>query len=288
MSDADPRRVPGDPPERRPAGTDDPHSDTGGWPPPAPGQPAYGPYGQPLPGQPGYAPPAYGQAAYGDQFGPGWQAGDGVYGRLAGPEQTRPPPPSRQPPRRAPRRTATAGMPLTLGLIVANVLAYLVQTAVPGLTERFGLSPLDVEAGQYERLITAAFLHAGVLHLASNMLALFIVGAPLERAIGSARFGVIYLASALGGSLLALALSPPNSLGVGASGAIFGLFGAAAVLYRRIGADFRGIGTLIGINLVISFALPGISWQAHIGGLVTGAVVAALVAGRRPRGRPGG
>jgi membrane associated rhomboid family serine protease len=170
------------------------------------------------------------------------------------------------------------------------VLAFLVQQAVPGLTERYGLNPASVEAGQYERLITATFLHAGLVHLASNMLALFIVGAPLERAIGSARFGVVYLASALGGSFLALALSPPNSLGVGASGAIFGLFGAVAVLHRRVGANFRGIGTLIGLNLVISFALPGISWQAHIGGLLTGVVVGALVGlrRRRPRGRPSG
>lgn len=287
MSDADPRRVRGATPDdgtgSAPAG---PYGETGGWPPPGPAfPPGNGPPGPafPPPGPaypPGYGPPG---AAVPPGYGPpGWQPGDQVYGRLAGP----PLPPAGPPPRRPPvRRSAVAGMPLTAGLIAANVLAYLVQLAVPGLTERYGLSPLDVEAGQYERLLTAAFLHAGVLHLATNMLALFIVGAPLERAIGSARFGVVYLASALGGSLLALALSPPNSLGVGASGAIFGLFGAAAVLHRRIGADFRGIGTLIGINLVISFAIPGISWQAHVGGLVTGAVVALLVAGRRPRAR---
>ncbi|HZB51844.1 MAG TPA: rhomboid family intramembrane serine protease, partial [Mycobacteriales bacterium] len=173
-----------------------------------------------------------------------------------------------------------------LVLVAINVVIYGIQTAVPGLTERYGLTRFDVEAGQYERLVTSAFLHASVLHLASNMLALYIVGAPLERAIGSVRLGVVYLASALGGSFLALALSPPYALGVGASGAIYGLFGAVAVLHRRVGADLRGIGMLILLNLAISFAIPNISWQAHIGGLVTGAAVAAVVSGRRPRRSP--
>jgi membrane associated rhomboid family serine protease len=175
-----------------------------------------------------------------------------------------------------------AGNPVTLAMIGLNVLAFLLQAADPALTDRFGMLPVAVEAGQWERLITAAFLHAGLLHLASNMLALYVVGAPLERVIGSGRFVTVYLASALGGSLLALVLSPPDVLGVGASGAVFGLFGALAVLHRRIGADARSITALIGINLVISFAVPNISWQAHIGGLVTGALVALLVAGRSP------
>ena len=85
---------------------------------------------------------------------------------------------------------------------------YLLQQADPALTARYGLLPVAVEAGQYERLITAAFLHASLLHLASNMLALYIVGAPLERVLGSGRYAVVYLASALGGSLLALAAQP--------------------------------------------------------------------------------
>jgi membrane associated rhomboid family serine protease len=94
----------------------------------------------------------------------------------------------------------------------------------------------------------------------------------------------IYLASALGGSLLAMLLSPPDTLGVGASGAVFGLFGALIVLRDRVGAEAGGVVTLIGINLVISFLVPGISWQAHLGGLLTGVVVAFLVRGRA---RPG-
>lgn len=255
MSELDPRR--GVPPSAE-------WADTGGWPPPAAGPRGYGP----APATPG----------------PGWQSGDSRYGRLSGPAG---PPPPREPEQRRPeqrrpqRRPATAGVSLTVILIALNVVAFLLQQAIPGLTERYGLNPAAVEAGQYERLLTAAFLHAGLLHIASNMLALFIVGLPLERAIGPVRFGAVYLTSALGGSLLALALSPANSLGVGASGAIFGLFGAVAVLHRRVGADVRGIGTLILLNLVITFALPGISWQAHVGGLVTGAVAGALVGIRR-------
>ena len=163
------------------------------------------------------------------------------------------------------------------------MLVYLLQVADPSLTYRYGLLPIAVEAGEYERLITSAFLHGSLLHLASNMLALYIVGAPLERVLGTARYLAIYLASALGGSLLALLLSPPDTLGVGASGAVFGLFGALVVLRNRVGAGARGVATLIGLNLVISFAVPGISWQAHIGGLVTGVVAALLLGGWRRR-----
>jgi membrane associated rhomboid family serine protease len=180
---------------------------------------------------------------------------------------------------------ATRGRtPITLGLIAVNVVVYLLQSADPSLTYRYGLLPLAVEAGQYERLLTSTFLHGGLLHLAFNMLALYIVGAPLERVLGTGRYLTIYLASALGGSLLAMLLSPPDTLGVGASGAVFGLFGALIVLRDRVGAEAGGVVTLIGINLVISFLVPGISWQAHLGGLLTGVVVAFLVRGRA---RPG-
>jgi membrane associated rhomboid family serine protease len=298
----------GQPEQRRPDGDwSQPYSETGGWPPPGPDQPRYGggpeltggpqQYGQG--GQRGAGPDPYGPSGHGPwEYGPGgydpegygpaspasWAPGDSRYGRLPGGRWGGPP--AQRPTRRpAPRR---ASNPITLALIAINVVVYLLQTADPQITYRYGLLPVAVQSGQYERLLTAAFLHAGFLHLASNMLALYIVGAPLERAVGSARFTTIYLASALGGSLLAIELSPPNSLGVGASGAVFGLFGALAILRNRVGADVRSIAVLIGINLIISFAVPGISWQAHVGGLVTGAVVAVIVAGRRPRARPPG
>jgi membrane associated rhomboid family serine protease len=169
------------------------------------------------------------------------------------------------------------------------VVVFLLQQADPTITTRYGLVPLFVEQGQYERLITAAFLHANVLHLATNMLSLYIIGAPLERVLRAGKYLTIYLLSALGGSLLSLWLSPQYSIGVGASGAIFGLFGALLILRRQVGAEASGLVVLIGLNLFITFAIPNISWQAHVGGLVTGVLVAlALQATDRVRRRPSG
>ena len=140
-----------------------------------------------------------------------------------------------------------------------------------------------VADGELYRLITAAFLHAGLLHLALNMFALASLGPVLESALGRSRFLVLYLLSALGGSTLSFLLAEPNTVGVGASGAIFGLFGAFYVVARRLGGDTRSILTLLVINLVITFAVPIIDWRAHLGGLVTGALVAAAFA-LAPRG----
>jgi membrane associated rhomboid family serine protease len=142
-----------------------------------------------------------------------------------------------------------------------------------------------VADGEYYRLVTAAFLHAGLLHLAFNMFALASLGPVLESALGRSRFLVLYLLSALGGSTLSFLLAAPNTFGVGASGAIFGLFGAFYVVARRLGGETRSILMLLVINLVITFALPFIDWRAHLGGLITGTVVAAgfAFAPRGPR-----
>jgi membrane associated rhomboid family serine protease len=176
---------------------------------------------------------------------------------------------------------------VTYALIGICVVVYILQQANPAFTGRYALIPVAVEDGQYARLITAAFLHAGLLHLGTNMITLYIVGTPLERALGPVRYLTVYLLSALGGSLLSVWLSPQFSIGVGASGAIFGLFGALVVLRRRVGAEAGALAVLIGLNLVISFTVPNISWQAHIGGLVTGVLVGLVIAGtdrlnRRP------
>jgi membrane associated rhomboid family serine protease len=176
---------------------------------------------------------------------------------------------------------------VTYTLIAICVVVYLAQQADPSVTARYGLIPIAVEQGQYARLITSAFLHAGILHLATNMITLYIVGTPLERVLRPARYLLVYVLSALGGSLFSVWLSPEFSIGVGASGAIFGLFGALLVLRRQVGAEAGGLAVLIGLNLVISFAVPNISWQAHIGGLVTGVLVALVLRGvdrlsRRP------
>jgi membrane associated rhomboid family serine protease len=195
-------------------------------------------------------------------------------------------------------RTAFGGlMPTQVGqvtrlLIALNVVAFVIQQVSSDFTERFALLPArtvfitggaqvlydGVANGEYYRLLTGAFLHANILHIFFNMYALLIVGPTVEAALGRLRFTVLYLISALGGSTLAYLLSPPHGLVVGASGAIFGLFGALFVVTRRMGAESGGIVGLIGINLFLSFALPNISWQGHLGGLITGAALAAAFA----------
>jgi membrane associated rhomboid family serine protease len=105
-----------------------------------------------------------------------------------------------------------------------------------------------------------------------------VLGPPLESALGRVRFLALYLLSALGGSVTAFLLAPANTLGVGASGAIFGLFGAYYVVVRKMGGSTSAIVGLLAVNLVITFAVPFIDWRAHLGGLVTGALVAAAMA----------
>jgi membrane associated rhomboid family serine protease len=139
----------------------------------------------------------------------------------------------------------------------------------------------------YWRLISAGFLHSGLLHIGFNMYILYWLGTMLEPALGHARFGALYLASLLAGSFGALLLSP-NAVTVGASGAVFGLMGAAFVMQRARGIDpmQSGIGPVILFNLLISFVIPNISIGGHLGGLVGGAA-AALAMERLGARRPG-
>lgn len=132
------------------------------------------------------------------------------------------------------------------------------------------------------RLFTAMLVHSGILHLALNMLGLWMLGRILEPMIGHGRFVTLYLIAGMGGSVAAALLSPGAAM-VGASGAIFGLLGALFAIGRQVGADVTGIVVVLGINLLIGF-LPGsnISWQAHVGGLVVGAVI-GLILGRTRR-----
>ena len=130
--------------------------------------------------------------------------------------------------------------------------------------------------GEWWRLITSAFLHAGIFHLATNMLGLYWLGRVLELLIGSWRYLLLYLASALSGAAGALWLSGPYDVTVGASGAIFGILGALLVLERRGAINTGGqIIALIVLNLLISF-LPGISIGGHIGGFIGGAILMLL------------
>ncbi|POX55030.1 rhomboid family intramembrane serine protease [Streptomyces sp. Ru72] len=130
-----------------------------------------------------------------------------------------------------------------------------------------------VAGGEWYRMVTSMFTHHEIWHIAFNMLSLWWLGGPLEAALGRLRYLAVYFVSGLSGSALAYLLASPTTETLGASGAIFGLFGATAVLMRRLNYDLRPIVALLVINLIFTFS-PGmnISWQAHIGGLVAGVI----------------
>lgn len=169
-------------------------------------------------------------------------------------------------------------------LIAINALVFLVQQGNDRVATRFALIPPYVADGEWYRLITSAFLHQGLAHIGFNMLLLWVVGSEIERALGWSRFLALYLVAGLGGATASYLFSPINIAALGASGAVFGLFGAYVVMARRVGADASGMYALIVINLVIGFRTPNIDYWAHIGGLVTGAVVGAAYA-HIPAGR---
>ncbi len=181
---------------------------------------------------------------------------------------------------------------VTFALIAINVVVFLTEgsfTFSGGPTGKIyeegalfgsirGVPTLGVAHGQWWRIITSGFMHENLIHIGFNMYVLYVLGQMLEPALGRLRFGTIYAVSLLTGSFGAL-LVTPHSPTVGASGAIFGLMGAAAVEMRarQIPIMQSGVGGLILLNLVISFTLPGISWGGHIGGLIGGAVAALLI-----------
>ncbi|MFF8367631.1 rhomboid family intramembrane serine protease [Streptomyces lydicus] len=171
---------------------------------------------------------------------------------------------------------------ILLGLNAAVFLAVLASGAE--LVDRLDLLGLafdpnryqlvGVAEGEWYRLVTAMFLHQQVPHIAFNMLSLWWLGPPLEAALGRLRFTALYLISGLGGSALSYLLAAQNQPSLGASGAIFGLLGATAVLLRRLNYDMKPVLILLGLNLAFTFLWPNIAWQAHVGGLVVGAAVA--------------
>ncbi len=181
----------------------------------------------------------------------------------------------------------------TTVLIGLNVAAFLVQlvqgspinSGVAGRLAQDGalFGPL-VGDGEWWRLVTGGFLHAGIIHLAFNMYMLYILGTALERYAGSFRMIAIYLASVLGGSAGALVvdqITGRNSFTVGASGGVFGLMAALLVLERSKGVSLLGggIGGVLAINLVFTFVFPGISIGGHLGGIVAGALTAFVLSG---------
>jgi membrane associated rhomboid family serine protease len=182
----------------------------------------------------------------------------------------------------------TAGrMPATIALIAINVVVFVIELVGGGtgslsgggtVIHDAGLSGPDVANGDWWRVISGGFLHAGFLHLLLNMYVLYIAGSILEPGIGTPRFLGIYFVSLIAGSLGAL-IADPNSLTVGASGAIFGLMAAVVVIARGRGVEQLAsqFGLFIVLNLVLTFSISGISVGGHIGGLIGGAVAAGLV-----------
>ncbi len=179
---------------------------------------------------------------------------------------------------------------VTITLVALNVAAYLVSGLQSHATLRdptgsrlfldWQLFPQAVhDQHDYYQLITSAFLHLSLLHIAANMLALIFVGPALEQLLGRWRFAALYVLSALGGSAAIYAFDFPRGFTAGASGAIFGLFGACVVLVRRLGLDPQWlIGTIV-INFILTFSVPNISKYGHIGGFVTGALAGLAVGG---------
>jgi membrane associated rhomboid family serine protease len=178
--------------------------------------------------------------------------------------------------------TLTGTPQLTYALIAINAIAYVLTSG--GSTGPSGdlyskgvlFGPL-VADGEWWRIITSGFLHAGIVHIVLNMVFLWFLGTMLEPAIGKLRFGTIYLVSLVGGSFGALLLTPNDST-VGASGAVFGLMGAAILFMRTrgIGVMQSGLGLTLILNLVLTFR-PGISFGGHLGGLLAGGVLGYLM-----------
>lgn len=155
--------------------------------------------------------------------------------------------------------------------------------ALPGVRLPDG-SVAGIAGGEYYRLVTAGFLHYGLLHLALNSYALWILGRECERLLGPLRFIVLYMLAGLGGNVAVYLFSGLNSPVLGASGSIFGLFGALFFFFRKLRSDVRGLVGLIVANLLLSVFIAGISLSAHVGGLLTGALF-GLVLAYAPGGR---
>jgi membrane associated rhomboid family serine protease len=184
-----------------------------------------------------------------------------------------------------------SGAVVTWVLVGINVLLWLVEFGYPALGNDWAMlalgrfysgGPLQgVAQGQWYRLITSGFLPPpglsglGPLDIIFNMWALVLVGPALERLLGHLRYLTVYMVSLVGGSVMFYYLAPVNAPALGASGAIFGLFGAWFVVARRLRLDSRWIVAVIVLNLVIGFVVPDIAWQAHLGGILAGGLLTA-------------
>jgi membrane associated rhomboid family serine protease len=171
----------------------------------------------------------------------------------------------------------------TYSLIAVICGAYLLQLLVPSIQQQLWLQSFEYLqfSNEWYRLFTVALTHGGFLHLGFNMYSLMILGSPIEAAYGKQKFLIVFFFSLLTGSLTSAYFASVYGVSVGASGAIFGLFGALAIVGKRIGADIRSIVVIIGINFAFGFAMGGVDWRAHLGGLIGGVVAAQLVMAKR-------
>jgi rhomboid protease GluP len=165
----------------------------------------------------------------------------------------------------------------TLSLITIICAAYLVDQLYPAFYEKTALFGPLVQSGEIWRLFTVALVHGGLTHLFFNMFSLLVLGNPIEAALGKVRFLVIFFTSLLTGSLASIYLNSYPHVSVGASGAIFGLFGAFIALRNRINEGVRDIYVIVGLNFVLGFILGGVDWRAHLGGLIGGYLATAVL-----------
>ena len=182
-------------------------------------------------------------------------------------------------------------MAVTVGIFV---LQYLSPELDEWLFQNLAQANFLVAAGEWYRIFTAALLHGGIMHIGFNMYALYLFGPRLEQQVGSPAFFALYVASAGAGGMLSYALGPLNQVSIGASGAIFGLFGAWIFVAWKMRstpggrAMFNQLGVLLAINLALPFLVSGIDWRAHLGGLGAGILIAwlwSLLAVGKPNAR---
>lgn len=180
----------------------------------------------------------------------------------------------------------TASNPVvTYTLMALNIAVFALTAAQAGspanqssaLFRAWALVPLLVADGDVVRIVGSGFLHSGVVHLAVNMFALYIIGRDCEMVLGRSRYLAVYAVSLLGGATGVMLLSSPVVPTVGASGAVFGLLGAQAVILVRLRRSPTPVLMIIGLNVVLSVAIPGISLWGHLGGLAAGALATAAV-----------
>jgi membrane associated rhomboid family serine protease len=165
----------------------------------------------------------------------------------------------------------------TLSLITLICAAYLVDQLYPQFYEYTALYGPLVQSGEIWRLFSVALVHGGLTHLFFNMFSLLVLGNPVEEALGKTRFLVIFFVSLLTGSLTSIYLNSYPYISVGASGAVFGLFGAFIAMRKMISEGVRDIYVIVGLNFVFGFVLGGVDWRAHLGGLVGGYLTTAVL-----------